>query len=217
MLARAALLLAGTLLMLGACTPPGSAPRRATLPSPSAAGIDPAARRDQALRAARVWSEPPTPIRSANLAANPANGFRTDEDVACTFRLQTSGGFTPKFECALPSGEEIKVKYGHRAVEVFGEVAATRLLSALGFGADRMYVVRSVRCRGCPLFPYPRTPLLDAARRDMGREVTFTLAAIERKLPGRAIRGAQGGTLSIPPAGARPAPRSTRYGSWRRS
>ena len=34
-------------------------------------------------------------------------------------------------------------------------------LSALGFGADRMYVVRSVKCRGCPLHPYPKVEILD--------------------------------------------------------
>ena len=146
--------------------------------------------RDQALRRARVWQEPLQPIAAANLAANPPGGFRTEEVVPCTFRLQRSRGWTPKFECVLASGEDVKVKYGHRSAEVFGEVASTRLLSALGFGADRMYVVQAVRCLGCPLFPYPRSGILDAARKIDGREVTFTLAAIERKIPGRTIRSA---------------------------
>jgi hypothetical protein len=96
-----------------------------------------------------------------------------------------------KFECVLASGEEVKIKYGRKSVEVFGEVAATRLLSALGFGADRMYVVRSVKCHGCPLHPYPRIPLLDAVREDPDREVTFQMAVVERKRSGRPIRGAE--------------------------
>src|SRR5438128_712187 len=48
--------------------------------------------------------------------------------------------------------DEVKVKYGRDNGEVYGEVAATRLLWALGFGADRMYPVRVV-CRGCPPDP----------------------------------------------------------------
>jgi hypothetical protein len=146
-----------------------------------------------ALRSARVWHEPSRPIPSADLGANPegAAAFREDEDVPCTFRLHPSVGWTVKFDCTLASGEDVKVKYGHNSVEVFGEVAATRLLSALGFGADRMYVVRSVKCRGCPLHPYPKIPMLDALRENPGREVTFEMAVIERKLPGRPIRGAE--------------------------
>ncbi|HEV7500786.1 MAG TPA: hypothetical protein VGQ33_12320, partial [Vicinamibacteria bacterium] len=111
------------------------------------------AARLRALRSARVWHAPSRPIPSADLGANtegPA-AFRVDEDVPCTFRLHPSVGWTVKFDCALASGEDVRVKYGRNSVEVFGEVAATRLLSALGFGADRMYVVRSVKCRGCPL------------------------------------------------------------------
>jgi hypothetical protein len=147
------------------------------------------------MRAARVWHEPPQPIASVDLAANPPgpDAFRTDEDVSCSFRLRASQGWSPKFECALPSGEEVKVKYGHNSVEVFAEVAATRLLAALGFGADRMYVVRSVRCRGCPVYPYPRFEIFDALRQGGRREVTFNMAAIERKMPGRTIRAAGSG------------------------
>ena len=184
--------LAGAVAALVACGSP-EPPRTHATPagSASAAGAsDLGARlRDQALRRARVWQEPATPIASADLAANPedAGGIRAGEDVACTFLLRPSKGWSPKFECRRPSGEEVKVKYGHNSVEVFGEVAATRLLSALGFGADRMYVVRSVVCHGCPMYPYPKIEVFDAARTSEGRDVTFTLAAIERKMHGRAI------------------------------
>jgi hypothetical protein len=190
-----AVLLAGAFLVVSSCTATDGVPRGTTSPTVRPAeypGDVPGqrdARRDRALRAARVWSEPPRPIATADLAANPPDGFRADEEVPCTFVLRASEGWSPKFECRLESGEEVKVKYGRNSVEVFGEVAATRLLSALGFGADRMYVVRAVRCRGCPVYPYPKAPILDAARQSPSREVTFTVAAIERKMPGRSIKG----------------------------
>src|SRR2546428_7407070 len=75
--------------------------------------------------------------------------------------------------------DEVKVKYGRDNGEVYGEVAATRLLWALGFGADRMYPVRVV-CRGCPPDP-KRNP------RDRRDEMVFDPAAIERKMSGKAL------------------------------
>jgi hypothetical protein len=180
MWARAAFVLGA--LALVAC----GAPR----PSPSAADADALRERALALRRARVWREPPRPIPAADLAANPEGpgAFSPDADVACTFRLRPSSGWSPKFDCTLPSGEVLRVKYGHNSVEVFGEVAATRLLTALGFGADRMYVVRSVRCMGCPLHPFPRLKFWDAVTSDDGREVRFDVADVERKMPGRPIK-----------------------------
>ena len=86
----------------------------------------------------------------------------------------------------------LKVKYGHNNPETFGEVAATRLVSALGFGADRMYVVGAVRCFGCPAFPYPKVGIFDALRTDPSRAVDFEMAVIERRLPGREIEGGWG-------------------------
>jgi hypothetical protein len=185
-----AVLLAGALLLSG-CRFPGREAPSAPPASPATNEEDSERAREQAMRAARVWQPPPRPIAAANLAANPAGGFRPDEEVSCTFLLHPSRGWSPKFDCALATGEEIKVKYGHNSVEAFAEVAASRLLSALGFGADRMYVVRAVRCRGCPLYPYPKAGFLDAARQDPSRVSTFALAAIERKMPGRTIRSAR--------------------------
>jgi hypothetical protein len=199
---RAAILLSAALTLGGCAAPPAPAPGRASpavspRPADDELKVPPGLRarvRADALRRARVWQPPPRPIAEAELAANvPGPGaFRTDEDVDCTFVLRPSEGWSPKFDCLLADGGVVKVKYGHNSVEVFAEVAATRLLSALGFGADRMYVVRSVRCRGCPAFPYPKVKILDALLRDPERVTTFTMATIERKMPGRAIRGAQG-------------------------
>jgi hypothetical protein len=70
------------------------------------------------------------------------------------------------------------VKYGGTNGEVFAEVAASRLLWALGFGADGMYSVRVI-CRGCP-------ERLGGTLRVNGERI-FDPAAVERKMPGREI------------------------------
>jgi hypothetical protein len=144
--------------------------------------------RAEALRRAQVWRAPAVPPEKADLAANPP-GFSRDEDVTCRFLLKDSAGLTPKFHCALEDGEIVKVKYGHRNPEVFAEAAATRLLRALGFGADLVFVVRSVRCVGCPPFPYPRLEILDAIQMDEGRTTVFKMAILERSYPGLDIEG----------------------------
>jgi hypothetical protein len=124
-------------------------------PEPRASGLITGPQRDEALASARVWRAPATPIHQANLGANPADeGSPDTTEINCRFALQKVGGTTPKFYCTLDSGETIKVKYGRSNPELAGEVAATRLLHALGFPADRMYVTRSVRCWGCPPFPF---------------------------------------------------------------
>lgn len=155
-----------------------------------------AAHRAQALRSARVWTTPAVAVSEANLSENPPGGFRPDDEVSCTFMLAEATGTTAKFSCRLPDGDVVKVKYGGRNPEIHAEVAATRLLAALGFGADRMYAVRKVRCAGCPRFPfvamrcYDRTsvkPLCFPGGIDYGRVVDFDAAVIERKLDGDPI------------------------------
>jgi hypothetical protein len=97
------------------------------------------------------------PIEQADLTVNPPgpNALAPDRDVPCRFKVSVVGGATPKFECVLPGGEEVKVRYGHSNPEIPAEIAATRLLSALGFPTDRLYAVRSVGCSGCPRYPFP--------------------------------------------------------------
>jgi membrane-associated phospholipid phosphatase len=100
--------------------------------------------------------------------------------VRCDFVDRTFDGKSPKFACALPDGDEVKVKFGEANGEVPGEVAATRLLWALGFGADVMYPVRVI-CRGCPDWVGGET---------VGpRERLVDPAAIERKMPAGEIPG----------------------------
>jgi hypothetical protein len=150
--------------------------------------------RADALRRAKVWHPPAPPIAAVDFTRNPPgpDTFGTAEIVPCKFDLRASDGRTPKFQCIRAGGEVLKVKYGHNNPETFGEVAATRLVAALGFGADRMYVVGAVRCFGCPAFPYPKVGIFDALRADPSRAVDFEMAIIERRLPGREIDGGWG-------------------------
>ena len=106
----------------------------------------------------------------------------------CHFIPREPSGTSPKFDCVLDGGDVVKVKYG-RNPEVPGEVAATRLLSALGFPADRMTIARSVRCYGCPRSPFVAMHILrltgvDAWYSAPGRAEgysEFGWAAVERK------------------------------------
>jgi hypothetical protein len=153
--------------------------------------------REDALVRARVWRQPPVPAAQVDFSRNtPGPGaFDAGADVDCEFRIEPVGGSTPKFVCSLPGGDKIKVKYGVPNGELPAEVAATRLLAALGFPTDRMYRVRSVRCRGCPLLPqqalqcleqgHPSAVCLQGAAHD--HVVTFAPAVIERPLDGTKI------------------------------
>jgi hypothetical protein len=140
--------------------------------------------RAAAIAHAGVWTR--TDIPSMDLKAGPQGpgSFLPGQTVVCDFVDETMKGHSPKFTCALDGDDKIKVKYGRDNGEVYGEVAATRLLWALGFGADREYPVRVV-CRCCP------------AERKGGdasssREIAFDVAAIERKAPGHEIVGPEG-------------------------
>jgi hypothetical protein len=132
-----------------------------------------------AIRKAQVWA--PTRVASMNLKIGPPgrDAFAPDELVTCHFRHKVMTGATPKFNCVVGQDDEVKIKYGAENGEVYGEVAATRLLWALGFQADRMYPVR-VACQGCSSDPHTN-------KRETAAQVLFDPAAIERKMKGRAI------------------------------
>ena len=70
--------------------------------------------------------------------------------MVCDYVEKKMTGHSPKFTCVIAPDDEVKLKFGRDNGEVYGEVAATRLLWALGFGADTMYPVK-VLCRKCPL------------------------------------------------------------------
>jgi hypothetical protein len=148
--------------------------------------------RADALARARVWQPPGVPVAEADLAANPPGPGALDRQsrLACRFLFNTSTGYSPKFRCVLPGGDVLKVKYGWNSREVRTEVAATRLLGALGFGADRMYVVERVRCHGCPAYPHEKLSWFNAFFVDYSRYRDFDFVSIERPLAGRILESA---------------------------
>jgi len=162
----------------------------------SSGEVSPAVR-EAALASARVWQPPTIPISQAILNANPLGAdVSPDDEIHCRFNTKRVGGTTPKFHCDLATGETVKLKYGQGNPELNAEVATTRLLTALGFFADRMFAVRRVRCAGCPSFPFQSLRCLDRFGLeaicfprgiDYDRVVDFPAVVLERKLEGRVI------------------------------
>ncbi|MDQ3170824.1 MAG: hypothetical protein M3Q55_11855 [Acidobacteriota bacterium] len=118
----------------------------------------------------------------------------SESELECRYEPEETSGTTPKFDCTLPDGEVVKVKYGENP-EIAGEIAATRLLAALGFAADDMRIVARVRCYGCPRSPYRSrqvaewffvASVLDRFL-DYSKYADFANAAVERKFPARSI------------------------------
>jgi hypothetical protein len=138
--------------------------------------LTPAARL-AAIRRAQVWSATDVPAMDIRTGPTGPGSFMPNETVSCDYVVKRSSGSSPKFECAISPDDEVKVKYGQDNAEVFGEVASTRLLWALGFGADRMYPVRVI-CHGCPSG-------LGGAHQEPGNGTLFEYAAIERKMAGK--------------------------------
>lgn len=140
--------------------------------------------RADAIARAQVWL--PTDVASMDIKAGPQrpDAFPFRATITCDYDEKDFSGASPKFACEIGDDEdELKVKFGGGNAEVYAEVAATRLLWALGFGADTMYPVRVI-CRGCPAE-------LGGMRRGSG-EWIFDPATIERKLPGREFPGPEG-------------------------
>lgn len=127
---------------------------------------------------AKVWM--PADIASMDVRVGPTGpgSFEPHETVTCDYLDKKLSGASPKFACQLPDGDELKVKYGGANGEVYGEVVASRLLWALGFGADRMYSVRVI-CRGCP-------QRIGGILRENGDRI-LDPAAVEREFPGREV------------------------------
>ena len=115
------------------------------------------ARLDAIVRA-QVWREPAPGGGRSRLPAHDVI-----EELSCRFVLKRLNGTTPKFNCLLDTGEEVRIKYG-KGAEIPAEAAATRLLRALGFGADEITLVRHLRCYGCPLEPFTTSKALQTVR-----------------------------------------------------
>ena len=143
--------------------------------------------RADALTRVRVWQEPATPIAEADLRSRETGTLKFADRIDCRYQLKLTTGITPKFHCVLADGRLIKVKYGRINAEPRAERAATRLLSTLGFGADRMHFVKRVRCRGCPVYPHPRWGPLNSLFARKGETTDFQDVAVEEPMPGRSI------------------------------
>src|SRR5262245_3766203 len=97
-----------------------------------------AAARKAVLSRAEIWRH--TNVRAMDLkrGSQQPGAFPFRATVVCSYREKQLEGRSPKFACMIGSDDEVKVKFGGANGEVYGEVLATRLLWALGFGADRM-------------------------------------------------------------------------------
>lgn len=152
------------------------------------------AARTDALARARVFRDERFDAASIDFAADPNRGVVDSSFTSCKYLPDDVSGTTPKFDCTLPSGEKIKVKYGWTQ-EIPSETAATRLLHALGFGADRVSRVETVRCHGCPFQPFHTRGLIQMfgltthfdKRIDYASHRDFRQVSVERNLDGEAI------------------------------
>jgi hypothetical protein len=136
-------------------------PPVATRSGPERGGATRVVSRDARLDAivrAQVWREPAPVGGRSRLPAH-----EVIEELSCRFVLKRLNGTTPKFNCLLDTGEEVRIKYG-KGAEIPAEAAATRLLRALGFGADEITLVRHLRCYGCPLEPFTTSKALQTVR-----------------------------------------------------
>ena len=145
--------------------------------------------RIEALSRASIWIAPP-PVARADLGVDPTQ----PKEITCTFEITELGGTAPKFDCRSEKGDRLRIKYGS-SPEVPSEVAAAKLLHALGFGADNVAIVEKVRCYGCPAEPFitMKTLGLAGAQKlyekvmDAKEYKDFEWAAVERKHYGRPI------------------------------
>jgi len=136
--------------------------------------------RAEYIRHATVWR--PTRILEMDLFRGPQgkDSFEPDQQITCSYVTPEKRltGNTPKFLCDLGDGDVVKVKYN--SGEVYAEVAASRLLWAIGYGADRDYGVQ-VECRNCPIEPW-----FWSTERKVD-EKKFQAASIQRRLEGKEI------------------------------
>ena len=132
------------------------------------------------LRSAQIWK--PTNVAEMDIRTGPASSdeFRPDELVTCDYVPTKPEGSSRKFNCKLVNGDVVKVRYGADNGEVVGSVLATRLLWALGFGADRAYPVRVI-CNGCSKDPFNNREVVEGSN-------VFDNATIELKMAGKEMK-----------------------------
>ena len=156
------------------------------------------AQRNDALTRARVFRDEPFEAASADFSVDPNRSVVDPNLTSCKYKPDEVTGTTPKFDCELPGGEKIKVKYSGTK-EIPSEIAATRLLHALGFGADYVSRVATLRCHGCPFQPFHRRALLEMLkldgyadkRIDYSSHRDFKDVSVERNLEGEPVEVGQ--------------------------
>ena len=133
------------------------------------------------------------PVAGESIAGVVADHTTAREHIpACRFARTPISGTSAKFDCVFEGGDVVKVKYG-RNPEINAEVAATTLLSMLGYPADSVTIIPRLRCYGCPRFPFEATFLADMFRLPLlppeGDDgyTDFEWVAVERKFPAPAI------------------------------
>jgi hypothetical protein len=119
------------------------------------------------------------------------------DDVKVVLRKDASGesrsSLFPRNDTANAheiKADQFKIKYlsppypssDARQNEVFTEVAATRILWALGFPADHMYSALAANCIGCGADPFGSN-LKDNKASLHDKPVSFRIVAVERLLP----------------------------------
>lgn len=152
------------------------------------------ATRNDALTRAKVFRDANFDAAAIDFAIDPNHEVVDRTLTTCKYKPDEVSGTTPKFDCELPGGEKIKVKYGG-SQEIPSETAASRLLHALGFGADRVSRVETVRCYGCPIQPFHTRALIEMLsiekffdkRIDYSGYRDFKRVSVERNLDGEAI------------------------------
>src|SRR6185312_3068129 len=137
--------------------------------------------RQEFFRIAQVWH--PVRVSDMDIRKGPdiKGAFAPDERVDCDFVESKPEGSSKKFHCKLADGEVVKVRYGQDNGEVEGSILASRLIWALGFGADAAYPVQ-LFCRGCSDDPWVK-------RKKTTGDHMFDVATIERKAPGHDVHG----------------------------
>src|SRR5688572_29923591 len=152
------------------------------------------AARNAALTRARDFVDRQFDPAAIHFAPDPTSRVGSPQVTGCKYKPDAVSGTTAKFDCELPDGEKIKVKYGWTQ-EIMSETAASRLLHALGFGADRVSRVDTVRCYGCPIQPFHTRALLELLHLDGYADKRidylsyrdFNEVSVERNLDGEAI------------------------------
>src|SRR5262245_7676285 len=145
--------------------------------------------RRELLKRAQVWAPTDIPSMDMRLGPQGPGAFQPAQEVVCDYVYDDDlPGTSRKFNCAITKDDVVKVRYGEANGKVEGEVLASRLPWALGFGADAVYPVK-VRCRGCSADPWVN-------RDPEAGERLFEPAAIERKFPGDEIKADKDGGWS---------------------